>query len=118
MINHLLTKKYKILWIFLCSFFILTLNSKSEEGLDKVESAYDLYNERGYLKSNSFSYDGKEFITDYGGNLLYRKTLSYRPVSQNGLHQEIALTYNGSVSHTVSSEESTVKGMSFMLFRQ
>jgi RHS repeat-associated protein len=58
-----------------------------------------MFNERGYLKSNSFSIDGNEIINDFNGNLIYTQQLEYMPVFQNGLSLDLKMTYNGNVGH-------------------
>lgn len=62
-----------------------------------------MFNERGYLKSNSFSLDGNEVINDFNGNLIYTQRLWYEPVTQNGVHFDLKLSYNGSVGHLSSN---------------
>ncbi|MEW6412578.1 MAG: RHS repeat-associated core domain-containing protein [Candidatus Zixiibacteriota bacterium] len=69
--------------------------------LSIIEDASGMFNERGYLKANSFSYDGEEIVNDFNGNLMWTKRLKYAQVSQNGLNFDFKITYNGSVGHTV-----------------
>ncbi len=68
--------------------------------LSNLEDASGMFNERGYSKANSFSLDGNEVINDFNGNLMYTQRLMYLPISENGLHCDLKLAYNGGVSHT------------------
>ena len=69
---------------------------------DDLNKSASLYNERGYLESSS-STEGDDFISEYGGNLTYRKVLAHIPYSAAGLGQTLVLTYNGSVGHHVAT---------------
>ncbi|MEP0827184.1 MAG: hypothetical protein HRF51_01565, partial [bacterium] len=64
-----------------------------------IEDASGMFNERGWFKSNSFSLDGNEIVNNYNGNLVYSQRLLYLPISQNGLHLDLGISYNGSVGH-------------------
>ncbi len=68
-----------------------------------IEDAAGMFNERGYLKSNSFSFDGNEVVNNYNGNLIYTQQLWHEPVIQNDLALDFKLTYNGSVGHTINN---------------
>ena len=75
------------------------VSQPGEISLQTIEDAAGMFNERGYLKSNSVVFDGKEAINDFNGNLMYTQVLERIPLSQNGLNCELKLTYNGSVGH-------------------
>ncbi len=76
-------------------------NSGTALGL--VSDAAGLFNERGYSASNSVDVDGSEVINDFNGNLMFSRTLNSTDISQNGLHSELRIAYNGSVGHMVAS---------------
>ncbi|GEM_PF-3402642 len=73
--------------------------SDDENRLFNLEDAAGMFNERGYAKANSFSLAGNEVINDFNGNLMYTQRLMYLPTSDNGLHCDLSLAYNGDVSH-------------------
>ena len=89
---------------FVIIFAICQLSLATDaEHLSLIEDGAGLFNERGFLKSNSFSLDGNEIINNYNGNLIYSQGLQYYPITQTGLHQEMRISYNGSVGHVVNS---------------
>lgn len=59
-----------------------------------------MFNERGYYKSNGFSFDEQELINDFNGNLIYSIPL-YNFVVNSGFNLQLKINYNGSVGHTV-----------------
>jgi YD repeat-containing protein len=67
-----------------------------------------MFNERGFMKSNSVSYDEQEIINDFNGNLMLNIPL-YSEKGKGDLHFDLSLNYNGSVNHQiVTSDSSTV----------
>ncbi|MCC6963109.1 MAG: RHS repeat protein, partial [candidate division Zixibacteria bacterium] len=79
--------------------------------LQNIADAAGQFNERGYLKSNSFSLSGNEVIGDFAGNLIYTQRLLYLPVSENGLHCDLKLAYNGNVGHTAFGARQGLNGI-------
>ncbi len=79
--------------------------------LENIQDASGMFNERGYLKSNSFSLSGNEVINDFNGNLIYTQRLFYVPLSENGIHADLKLCYNGNVSHTAFGARSGLNGI-------
>jgi len=79
-------------------------------GVSDVETAYSLFNERGYYKASSFTTDGEEIINNFNGNLVYTKTLDYLPTSANGIQQLLQICYNGSVGHILSTGPDATAG--------
>lgn len=51
--------------------------------LSLITDASGMFNERGYLKANSYSVDANEVINDFNGNLTWVQNLQYLPLSQN-----------------------------------
>ncbi len=88
-----------------------TAFSDDTNRLDNIQDASGMFNERGYLKSNSFSLSGNEVINDFNGNLIYTQRLFYVPLSENGLHVDLKLCYNGNVSHTAFGARSGLNGI-------
>ncbi len=85
--------------------------SDDDNRLSNVVDAAGMFNERGYTKSNSFSLSGNEVINDFNGNLIYTQRLLYLPISENGLHCDLKLAYNGNVSHTAFGARSGINGI-------
>lgn len=79
--------------------------------LYNIQDAAGMFNERGYAKANSFSLAGNEVVNDFNGNLMYTQRLTYLPISQNGLHCDLKLTYNGIVSHSVISARRSINSL-------
>ncbi len=63
-----------------------------------LKDVSNMFNERGYYKSNGFSFDEQEIINDFNGNLIYNIPL-YNYKLPGDLQFDVALTYNGSVGH-------------------
>lgn len=63
-----------------------------------VTDIANMFNERGFYKSNGFSFDENEIINDFNGNLIYNIPLYNYPLAGD-LSFNMALTYNGSVGH-------------------
>ena len=66
-----------------------------------LKNVSDMFNERGYYKSNGFSFDNQEIINDFNGNLIYSIPL-YNYALGGDLNLNMKLTYNGSISHTLT----------------
>ena len=60
----------------------------------------NMFNERGYYKSNAISQDEQEIINDFNGNLLYNIPL-YNYALAGDLNFNLSLNYNGSVAHQI-----------------
>ncbi|MBZ0201583.1 MAG: hypothetical protein K8I03_01050 [Ignavibacteria bacterium] len=60
-----------------------------------------MFNERGYYKSSSFSFDENEIINDFNGNLMYEIPL-YNFKHAGEMQYEVKMIYNGSVGHQVN----------------
>lgn len=57
-----------------------------------------MFNERGYYKSNEFSFNEQEIVNDFNGNLMYQIPL-YNFALAGDLNFNVSLNYNGSVGH-------------------
>ncbi len=66
-----------------------------------LDDVSQMFNERGYLKSNQSSFDEQEIVSDYGGNLMYSIPL-YSYTMPQTMKYDVKLTYNGSVGHSVT----------------
>jgi hypothetical protein len=66
-----------------------------------LDDVSQMFNERGFLKSNQSSFDEQEIVSDYGGNLMYSIPLYSYTMPQN-MRYDVKLTYNGSVGHIVT----------------
>lgn len=60
----------------------------------------NMFNERGYYKSNAISQDEQEIISDFNGNLMYNIPL-YNDALAGDLNFNLSLNYNGSVAHQI-----------------
>lgn len=65
-----------------------------------VGDASQMFNERGFYKSNGCSFDESEIINDFNGNLMYQIPL-YNFKGDGNLDLDMKLVYNGSVNHQV-----------------
>lgn len=93
-------------------FYVGVLRASEDDNrLSNIVDAAGMFNERGYSKANSFSLSGNEVINDFNGNLMYTQRLLYLPISENGLHCDIKLTYNGNVSHTAFGARAGLNGI-------
>ncbi len=63
-----------------------------------VTGIANMFNERGFYKSNGFSFDEQEIINDFNGNLMFEKPL-YNFALAGDLNLNLSLNYNGSVGH-------------------
>ena len=57
-----------------------------------------MFNERGFYKSNGFSFDEQEIINDFNGNLMYNIPL-YNFALAGDVNFNLSMNYNGSVGH-------------------
>lgn len=106
-----LSTSHRFLIIASCILSLFQISiAQDANHLSLIEDGAGLFNERGFLKSNSFSLDGNEIINNYNGNLIYSQGLKYNPVSQNGVHSELRIAYNGSVGHMVNSSLGSTGG--------
>jgi hypothetical protein len=67
-----------------------------------IKDVSNMFNERGYFKSNGFSFDDQEIINDFNGNLMYSIPLYYFSLGGD-ISLQLKLTYNGSISHIVTT---------------
>lgn len=67
---------------------------------DQMTDVSQMFNERGFYKSNGFTADESELINNFNGNLIYQIPL-YNILGQSGISCDVKLTYNGSVGHQV-----------------
>ncbi|MBZ0204397.1 MAG: RHS repeat protein, partial [Ignavibacteria bacterium] len=72
---------------------------------NQVSDVSQMFNERGFYKSNSFSFDDNEIINDFNGNLMYEIPM-YSSKGAGGLDLDMKLVYNGSVNHEVILSDS------------
>jgi len=57
-----------------------------------------MFNERGFYKSNGFSFDEQELINDFNGNLMLNFPL-YNFSLAGDVNLNLSMNYNGSVGH-------------------
>lgn len=65
-----------------------------------------LFNERGFNKSNGFTYDEQEIINDFNGGLSYNIPL-YKFKGVGDLFVDLSLCYCNSVNHNIIARPST-----------
>ncbi len=82
-------------------FLLILSNCLLGQSISNINTGQSLFNERGTAGSNSLSGDGMVSVSDFNGNLVYQKHLHSIPTTQNGVHQSLSLTYNGSTSHSI-----------------
>jgi RHS repeat-associated protein len=58
------------------------------------------FNESGYSKSNSVSFDEKEVVNDFNGNLMYKIPIT-QAKGQGDLYYDISLNYNGNIGYQI-----------------
>jgi len=66
-----------------------------------LKTVGEMFNERGFYKSNSFSFEDQEIINDFNGNLMYSMPL-YGYALGGDLNLNMKLTYNGSINHNLN----------------
>ncbi|HMQ70402.1 MAG TPA: hypothetical protein PKC58_15605, partial [Ignavibacteria bacterium] len=71
-----------------------------------LKDVSNMFNERGFYKSNGFSFDESEIINDFNGNLIYNIPL-YNYKLPGDLIFDVGLTYNGSVSHIINTGDTS-----------
>ncbi|MCB1177497.1 MAG: hypothetical protein KDK36_07965, partial [Leptospiraceae bacterium] len=76
----------------------------SPEVTSPLKDVSGMFNERGYFKSNSFSFDDQEIINDFNGNLLYSVPM-YSYALGGDMNLQMKLTYNGSVGHIITTSD-------------
>lgn len=76
---------------------------------NELKDVSNMFNERGFYKSNGFSFDDQEIINDFNGNLIYSIPL-YNFSVNSGFNLQMKLNYNGSVSHSVMVGSTTTIG--------
>ena len=81
------------------------LDSMGESMPEDISDASQMFNERGFYKSNSYSFDDNEIINDFNGNLMYEIPM-YNSKGAGGLDFDMKLVYNGSVNHEVILSDS------------
>jgi len=74
------------------------LDSSGDTPPVSVKDISGMFNERGFMKSNSVSFDGNEMINDFNGNLMYELPM-YSLKGKGEINADMKLTYNGSVAH-------------------
>lgn len=83
--------------LFSSSTLLDTLDTPPEP---QTKDVSQMFNERGFYKSNGFTADESEIINNFNGNLMFSIPL-YKSAGRNGVDLDIKLNYNGSVGHTV-----------------
>ncbi|MBK9334709.1 MAG: hypothetical protein IPM96_20480 [Ignavibacteria bacterium] len=73
-------------------------DSTENDVVNGVTDIANMLNERGFYKSNGFSYDEQEIINDFNGNLIFNIPLYNYPLAGN-LNFNVLMKYNGSVGH-------------------
>ncbi|MCB0728883.1 MAG: RHS repeat protein, partial [Ignavibacteriae bacterium] len=63
-----------------------------------VTNVSNMFNERGFYKSNGFSFDEQEIINDFNGNLMLNFPL-YNFSLAGDVNLNLSMNYNGSVGH-------------------
>jgi len=91
----------------LFSIFSPTLTDSTDDpNADPMPSdVSQMFNERGFYKSNSYSIDENEIINDFNGNLLYEIPL-YKFQGDGDVNLDMKLVYNGSVDHQIILRDS------------
>ncbi|MBN8568085.1 MAG: hypothetical protein J0M18_00520 [Ignavibacteria bacterium] len=67
-----------------------------------------MFNERGYQKSGSVSFDEQEIINDFNGNLMYKIPIASGK-GAGDLAYEVSLNYNGNVNYIVNTADTTAE---------
>jgi hypothetical protein len=73
-----------------------------------VTDIANMFNERGFYKSNGFSFDEQEIINDFNGNLMYQIPLYNYPLAGE-LSFNLTMNYNGSVGHQYEFSRMDIK---------
>lgn len=74
------------------------------ENTTPLKDVSGMFNERGYYKSNVFSFDDQEIINDFNGNLMYSVPM-YSYALGGDMNLQMKLTYNGSVGHIITTSD-------------
>lgn len=83
-----------------CEIFKYISGSQQATSSNGLTDIANMFNERGYYKSNVFSFDEQEIINDFNGNLMYNIPL-YNYALSGDLNFNLSLNYNGSVGHQI-----------------
>jgi hypothetical protein len=93
-----------ILWVLFLSVIIVNVFSVSAcSAQTTIPVPYDAsgsFNERGYYKTNSGSYDENEIISNYNGNLNYSIPI-HRIKGPGDMYLDLSLNYNGTINYQV-----------------
>jgi len=91
--------KYEPLSVFFNTTMLPDSGDNPPES-SQLSDVSQMFNERGFYKSNGFTADESELINNFNGNLIYQIPL-YNILGQSGIACDVKLTYNGSVGHQV-----------------
>lgn len=96
-----------ILIIFFIPLSVSKINANSISTDPPIVNPQDvsgMFNERGFMKSNAVSFDDKEIINDFNGNLMYSIPLASGK-DQGDLSYNISLNYNGNVNYQINTSD-------------
>ncbi len=94
---------YLFYLISMCSLFGQTEESTS---LTETFHSFEKFNERGYLNTASGTVHGKEIITDYDGNMMFKYDIPLE--LPDGLSSDITMVFNSNIEHRVFTETSNL----------
>ncbi|MBV6480298.1 MAG: hypothetical protein HGGPFJEG_03174 [Ignavibacteria bacterium] len=75
-------------------------SSNGDSPANGLTDIANMFNERGYYKSNNSGFNEQEIINNFSGNLIYEIPLYSFPLAGD-LNFDLSLNYNGSVGHQV-----------------
>jgi len=99
----LFTFAYGLITKFETVMEVFSINLLDTTDISSVQQSGDvsqMFNERGFYKSNSYSFDENEIINDFNGNLMYEIPM-YNFKGAGNLDLDVKLVYNGSVNHQI-----------------
>jgi len=96
--------------LFLITALILFTFPVSAQNVSIPSDASEMFNERGFLKSNSVSFDEGELINNLNSYLNYT-FLMYRMHGQNDIYIDLTLNYNGSVKYQAVTANKSFVGL-------
>ncbi len=84
----------------LVCFSCISANPNTEIVNTGLTDIANMFNERGYYKSNAISQDEQEIINDFNGNLMYNIPQFIYSLAGD-INFNLSLNYNGSVGHQI-----------------
>jgi len=100
-----------IITAYLFTFSVFTYSVCSAQTTIPVRyDASGSFNERGYYKTNSGSYDENEIISNYNGNLNYTIPI-HRVKGPGDMYVNLSLNYNGAINYQVVAATSNTASL-------